>query len=103
MDAGHPHHRADHERRIDQRQFGRLHVGGKVHEPHYTEFGVLIIPVLEEVLVVEKRLVLKEELHVRRLVSEENVEIPVTVRKQRAVVERVTPEGLSNKENEEKQ
>ena len=45
-----------------------------------TEGDVLIIPVLEEVLVVEKRLVLKEELHVRRLVSEENVEIPVTVR-----------------------
>ena len=66
-----------------------------------TEGDVLIIPVLEEVLVVEKRLVLKEELHVRRLVSEENVEIPVTVRKQRAVVERITPEGLSNQEDEE--
>ena len=56
-----------------------------------TEGDMLIIPVLEEVLVVEKRLVLKEELHVRRLVSEENVEIPMTVRKQRAVVERITP------------
>ena len=31
-----------------------------------TEDGVTIIPVVEEVLVVEKRLVLKEELHVRR-------------------------------------
>src|SRR5215207_2315523 len=68
-----------------------------------TEGDVLIIPVIEEVLVVEKRLVLKEELHVRRLLSQENVEIPITVRKQRAVVERVTPEGLSNKDNEEKQ
>ena len=66
-----------------------------------TEGDALIIPVLEEVLVVEKRLVLKEELHVRRLVSEESVEIPVTVRKQRAVVERITPEGLSNQEDEE--
>jgi uncharacterized protein (TIGR02271 family) len=67
-----------------------------------TEGDVLIIPVLEEVLVVEKRLVLKEELHVRRLVSEETVEIPVTVRKQRAVVERITPEGLSKQEDEER-
>ena len=61
----------------------------------------MIIPVLEEVLVVEKRLVLKEELHVSRVMSEEKVEIPVTVRKQRAVVERFTPEGLSNQEDEE--
>jgi uncharacterized protein (TIGR02271 family) len=68
-----------------------------------TEGDVLIIPVIEEVLVVEKRLVLKEELHVRRLFSEENVEIPVTVRKQRAVVERMTPEGLGHKEDQEQQ
>src|SRR4029079_2744049 len=31
-----------------------------------TENDVTIIPILEEVLVVEKRLVLKEELHVRK-------------------------------------
>ena len=58
-----------------------------------TEGDVLIIPVVEEVLLVEKRLVLKEELHVRRLISKENVELPVTVRKQRAVIERLVPEG----------
>jgi uncharacterized protein (TIGR02271 family) len=58
-----------------------------------TEGDVTIVPVLEEVLVVEKRLVLKEELHIRREVNHENVEVPVTLRKQRAVVERVTSEG----------
>jgi uncharacterized protein (TIGR02271 family) len=58
-----------------------------------TENGVTIIPVVEEVLVVEKRLVLKEELHVRREQTTETVEVPVTVRKQRAVVERVSPDG----------
>jgi uncharacterized protein (TIGR02271 family) len=68
-----------------------------------TEGDVLIIPVTEEILVVEKRLILKEELHVRRLVSEESVEIPVTVRKQRAVVERMTPEGRGKIEDKEKQ
>ncbi|HEV2558062.1 MAG TPA: YsnF/AvaK domain-containing protein [Microvirga sp.] len=53
-----------------------------------TEGDVTIIPVVEEVLVVEKRLVLKEELHVRRRRTTEEVEVPVTVRRQRAVVER---------------
>ncbi len=58
-----------------------------------TEDGVVIVPVMEEVLVVEKRLVLREELHIRRQVKQENVEVPVTLRKQRAVVERLSPEG----------
>jgi len=57
------------------------------------EGGVTIIPVLEEVLVVEKRLVLKEEVHIRRTTSGENVEVPVTLRRQRAVVERLSPAG----------
>jgi stress response protein YsnF len=43
--------------------------------------------------VVEKRLVLKEELHIRRRVTHENVEVPVTLRKQRAVIERLTADG----------
>jgi uncharacterized protein (TIGR02271 family) len=63
-----------------------------------TENGVTVIPVIEEVLIVEKRLVLKEELHVRRQQTTENVEVPVTVRRQRAVVERVTPDGDSRAE-----
>jgi uncharacterized protein (TIGR02271 family) len=47
-----------------------------------------IIPVVEEVLVVEKRLVLREELHVRRTVSQHVVETPLELRRQHAVVER---------------
>ncbi len=58
-----------------------------------TEGDVVIVPVLEEVLIVEKRLVLKEELHIRRHLARENVEVPVTLRKERAVVERLTPDG----------
>ncbi len=57
-----------------------------------TDGDVTIVPVLEEVLVVEKRLVLKEELHIRRRVATEAVEVPVTLRKQRAVVERIDPD-----------
>jgi uncharacterized protein (TIGR02271 family) len=53
-----------------------------------TEGEVTILPVVEEVLVVEKRLLLKEELHIRRRGETETVEVPVSLRKQRAVVER---------------
>jgi len=57
-----------------------------------TEGDVTIVPILEEILVVEKRLVLKEELHIRRRVAAETVEVPVTLRKQRAIVERFAPD-----------
>lgn len=53
------------------------------------EDNVTIIPVLEEVLVVDKRLVLKEEVHIRKLATTEDVEIPVELRKQHAVIERL--------------
>ena len=53
------------------------------------EDNVTIIPVLEEVLVVEKRLVLKEEVHIRKLATTEDVEVPVELRKQHAVIERL--------------
>jgi uncharacterized protein (TIGR02271 family) len=53
-----------------------------------TEDGVTIIPVLEEVIVVEKRLVLKHEIRIRKRQTSETVEIPVSLRKQRARVER---------------
>jgi len=47
-----------------------------------------IYPVLEEVLVVEKRLVLTEEVHIRRVARQTEVSQPVTLRRQRADVER---------------
>jgi uncharacterized protein (TIGR02271 family) len=58
-----------------------------------TEGNVTILPVLEEVLIVEKRLLLKEELRITRHATTEVAELPVTVRKQRAVVERLSSEG----------
>jgi stress response protein YsnF len=63
------------------------------------EDGVTIIPVVEEVLVVERRLVLREELHVRRTVSQKTVEEPVTVRKQRVVIERNDGETQPSEED----
>jgi uncharacterized protein (TIGR02271 family) len=63
-----------------------------------TEGDVVIVPVVEEILVLEKRLVLKEELHIRHYARKENVEVPVTLRKQRAVVERENPQGQVDEE-----
>jgi stress response protein YsnF len=65
-----------------------------------SEGNVTIIPVLEEVVVVEKRLVLKEELHILRETATEEVEVPVTLRKQRADIQRTGPDGLSTSNEE---
>lgn len=53
-----------------------------------TEGDLTIIPVVEEILVVEKRLVLREEIHLRQVTTTQSVEMPVTLRQQHAVVER---------------
>ncbi len=61
-----------------------------------TEGDTLIISVVEEVIYVRKALVLKEEIHLHRRISTEMVEQPVTVRSQRAVVEREELSGNSD-------
>ena len=63
-----------------------------------TEGDVTIVPVFEEILVVEKRLLLREELHIRRHRSTEEVTVPVTVRKQRALVDRIDPDKTNPEE-----
>lgn len=54
------------------------------------EGDVTVIPLVEEVLVVERRLVLREELHIRKNRRAVEIEQPVTLRSEDAVVERVT-------------
>jgi len=58
-----------------------------------TEGNVTIIPIVEERLVVERQLVLVEEIRLHRHALRESVEVPVALRKQRAVVERVEKGG----------
>jgi uncharacterized protein (TIGR02271 family) len=53
--------------------------------------GTLVIPVLEEVLAVERRLVLREEIWMRTISIEETVEETVALRHQHAEVERLPP------------
>jgi uncharacterized protein (TIGR02271 family) len=73
---------------IERVPIGReVETAPQIHE----EADTLVIPVLEEILVVSKRLVLKEELHVRRQRRLESIEEPVTLKSMRAVVERDGP------------
>lgn len=51
------------------------------------EAGTLIVPVIEEVVVVEKRLMLKEELHIRRKNTERTVRETVRLRAEAVSVE----------------
>ncbi len=64
-------------------------VDGPVSVRHEGE--VMIVPVLEEVLVVEKRLRLREELHVTKRRTEVHEPQEVTLRSERIEVERVAP------------
>jgi len=50
--------------------------------------NVLIIPLVEEVLVVEKKLMLREELRVRTQRHTDKIEQPATLKSTRAVIER---------------
>jgi uncharacterized protein (TIGR02271 family) len=55
-----------------------------------TEGDVTIVPVLEERLVVEKRLVLVEEIRIRRKAAFRTERVEAELRKQHATVERVS-------------
>ena len=68
----------------------RVPVNREVREapPTRVEDGVTIVPVLEERLVVEKRLFVVEELHLRRTATVQAVELPTTLRRTRVEVER---------------
>jgi stress response protein YsnF len=57
------------------------------------EGDTLIIPVVEEELIVQKRFVLKEEIHVRRRRTKERVTKSITLAREHAVVERLDSNG----------
>jgi stress response protein YsnF len=64
-----------------------------------TEGDTMIVPVVEEVPVVTTKLVLREEIHIKRRHGEKVSEIPIQLLKQRAVVSR---EGRDTENQEEK-
>ena len=52
------------------------------------EGSTTVIPVVEEVVVLEKRLVVVEEIHVRRKSATETREIPVTIKSEHVRIDR---------------
>ena len=61
--------------------------------PVRTEADTIVIPVVKEVIVVERKLVLKEEIRLRRVQTAERQQESIRVRQQHAIIERVSPDG----------
>ncbi|RZA30855.1 MAG: DUF2382 domain-containing protein [Proteobacteria bacterium] len=57
--------------------------------------GTLVVPVVEEVLIIERRLVLREEVRLKLVATDELFEQLVTLRRQHADVERLLPSGVA--------
>jgi stress response protein YsnF len=75
----------------------RTPIGKPIHSvpPVRTEADTTIIPVVEEVIVVERRLVLKEEIRLRRVQTAERQHESIRLREQQAIIERVSPDGTA--------
>jgi uncharacterized protein (TIGR02271 family) len=63
---------------------------GDLPEPRY-EGDTLVVPVIEEVIVTEKRLVLTEEIRITRVAGTHRHPQHVTLRKERVEIERLEP------------
>ena len=53
------------------------------------EGDITIVPIVEEILKIERCLVLKEEVHIRKVTTTERYQEKVTLRKQEATVSRI--------------
>jgi uncharacterized protein (TIGR02271 family) len=60
------------------------------------EGQTMIIPVVEEVLVVEKRLRLREELHVTKRRTEDSMPQAVTLRREEVHIDREAPDATDH-------
>jgi stress response protein YsnF len=67
----------------------------EVVPPIFQEGDITIIPVVEEIVVTERRLVLKEEVRVRRVSTKERHQETVVLRQQEAVITREEPDSQS--------
>ena len=80
-------------------QIDRIPVGRQVDAvpPIRQEGDTTILPVVEETVVVERRLILTEEIHIRRLHVSERHQEAVILRKQEAVITRIDESRLQEK------
>lgn len=77
----------------------RVPVNRLVDEPIPLRYegDTMIVPLLEEVAVVEKRLMLKEELRITRRQVEGHTPLPVILRREEATVEHIAPNNVDEK------
>jgi uncharacterized protein (TIGR02271 family) len=81
----------NHERvQIERRPIGRQ---VDAIPPVRQEGDTTILSVVEETLVIARRLILKEEVHIRRVHVSERHQEAVGLRKQEAVITRIEPHG----------
>jgi stress response protein YsnF len=80
----------DEELRHDRVEITRVPIGRRVDSapPVREEGDVTIMPVLEEIVVVERQLILKEEIHIRHVRTTERHQETVVLREQDAVITR---------------
>ena len=81
-------------------QIDRIPIGRQVDAvpPVRQEGDTTILSVVEETVVVERRLILKEEIHIRRLHVSERHQEAVILRKQEAVITRIEPNNAELQE-----
>ncbi len=85
---------------VERIAIDRLIEPGEAAPSLRTEGDVTILPIFEEVLVVEKRLLLKEELRIGRRHTTDMTDTSVVLRKQRAVIERLAPDSADALQDE---
>lgn len=87
----------DHRVVVERRPIGLTLLGDEIPQQRY-EGDVLIIPVIEEILVTEKRLLLVEEVRVRQIAGTHRKVQQVTLKKEEVSVERLSANDRSDAE-----
>jgi uncharacterized protein (TIGR02271 family) len=92
---------ADLELHSGEATIERVPVGRVVDAPPAIrqEGNTIIVPVLEEIMVVERRLLLKEEIHIRHQEVVQHICQPVRLRSEEVSLERQPPPNPNNKED----
>ena len=90
VDVNERHERVVEELARDEVTIERVTMNQRLTEvPHVRlEGNVTVIPVVEEVVVVEKALVLVEEIRIHRATGSQTADIPVTIRSEEVTIER---------------
>jgi len=64
--------------------------------------AVIVVPVLEEILVTARRIILNEEIRIRRVTTTKTIEKTVALHRQAATVERIPPAPRDGDDNDKR-